>query len=218
MDVELKIPRSIAYVFTHAQYSNRWRSRVPNLRGGPWGPKPRHTFDILRAETAMRLQALRQDYQASLLFAALGNYKLIIGCQCRQEMGKIPNFTDSERFETHNTDCMLKFYKDKEFCQLGFQVCWPWKYKRACHLRGRLGPSTPSTAPKGTACSRVVQNHPTCTQRYMQKLLLSNAELQTSADQHGSVYMSTCVFCFYILHVGHSDYRSYFKWGWHSSV
>ena len=45
-----------------------------------------------------------------------------IGCQCRQEM-KIPNFTDSERFETPKTDCMLKFYKDKEFYQLGFQVC-----------------------------------------------------------------------------------------------
>ena len=30
--------------------------------------------------------------------------------------------------------------------------------------------------------------------------------------------MSTCVFRFYILHVGHSDYRCYFKWGWHSSV
>ena len=28
------------------------------------------------------------------------NYKLIIGCQYRQEMGKIPNFTDSERMKT----------------------------------------------------------------------------------------------------------------------
>ena len=27
----------------------------------------------------------------------------------------MPNFTDSERFETPKTDCMLKFYKDKEF-------------------------------------------------------------------------------------------------------
>ena len=34
--------------------------------------------------------------------------------------GEIPNFTD---FETPKTDCMLKFYKDKEFYQLGFQVC-----------------------------------------------------------------------------------------------
>ena len=40
------------------------------------------------------------------------NYKLIIGCQCRQEMGKIPNFTDSERFKTPKTDFLLKFYKD----------------------------------------------------------------------------------------------------------
>ena len=37
-------------------------------------------------------------------------------------MGKITNFTDSERFETHKTDCVLKFYKDKESYHLGFQV------------------------------------------------------------------------------------------------
>ena len=36
------------------------------------------------------------------------NYKLIIGCQCRQEMGKIPNFTDSERIETPKMDIVLK--------------------------------------------------------------------------------------------------------------
>ena len=35
------------------------------------------------------------------------NYKLIIGCQCRQEMGKIPNFTDCERLKTPKTDCLL---------------------------------------------------------------------------------------------------------------
>ena len=51
------------------------------------------------------------------------NYKLIIGCQCQQEIGKIPNFTDSEQFATPKTDCMLKFHKDKEFYQFGFQVC-----------------------------------------------------------------------------------------------
>ena len=51
------------------------------------------------------------------------NYKLNIGCQCRQEMGKIPNFTDSEWFETPKMDCVLNFYKDKEFYLLGFQVC-----------------------------------------------------------------------------------------------
>ena len=33
----LKIPRLIAYVFTHTQCSNRWRSHVPNLRGAPGG-------------------------------------------------------------------------------------------------------------------------------------------------------------------------------------
>ena len=37
--------------------------------------------------------------------------------------GNGENFTDSERFETPKTNCMLKFYKDKEFYQLGFQVC-----------------------------------------------------------------------------------------------
>ena len=51
------------------------------------------------------------------------NHKLIIGCQCRQEMGKIPNFTDSERMKVPKTDCALKVFKDKEFYQLGFQVC-----------------------------------------------------------------------------------------------
>ena len=30
-------------------------------------------------------------------------------------MGKIPNFTNSERFETPKPDYVLKFYKDKEF-------------------------------------------------------------------------------------------------------
>ena len=42
-------------------------------------------------------------------------YKLIIGCQCRQEMG---NFTDSEQLKIPKTDCALKVYKDKELCSL----------------------------------------------------------------------------------------------------
>ena len=50
------------------------------------------------------------------------NYKLIIGCQCRQEMGEISNFTDSERFKTFKMDCLLKVYNEKEFYQLEFQV------------------------------------------------------------------------------------------------
>ena len=49
--------------------------------------------------------------------------KLIIGWQCRQEMVKIPSFTDIERLKTPKTDCVLKVYKDKEFYQLGLQVC-----------------------------------------------------------------------------------------------
>ena len=48
---------------------------------------------------------------------------------------KITNFTDSERFKTPKTNCALKVYKDKEFYQLGFQVCWPWKFRVACHLK-----------------------------------------------------------------------------------
>ena len=38
-------------------------------------------------------------------------------------MEKIPNFTDSERLKTPKTDYVLKVYQDKEFYQLGFQVC-----------------------------------------------------------------------------------------------
>ena len=37
--------------------------------------------------------------------------------------GNGENLTDSERFKTPKTDFLLKFYKDKEFYQLGFQVC-----------------------------------------------------------------------------------------------
>ena len=33
-------------------------------------------------------------------------------------MGKIPNFTESEQFETPKADCVIKFYKHKEFYQL----------------------------------------------------------------------------------------------------
>ena len=40
-----------------------------------------------------------------------------------QHSTKLPNFTDRERMKTPKTDCALKVYKDKEFYQLGFQVC-----------------------------------------------------------------------------------------------
>ena len=46
------------------------------------------------------------------------NYKLIIGWQCRQEMGKIPNFTDRERFETQNGLCAKIFNKKKKTINL----------------------------------------------------------------------------------------------------
>ena len=36
--------------------------------------------------------------------------------------GENPQFTDSERLKTPKTDFLLKFYNDKEFYQLGFQV------------------------------------------------------------------------------------------------
>ena len=35
-------------------------------------------------------------------------FRTLPGCQCQQEMGKIPNFTDSERLKTPKTDCALK--------------------------------------------------------------------------------------------------------------
>ena len=37
--------------------------------------------------------------------------------------GNGENFTDSERMKVPKTDCALNVYKDKEFYQLGFQVC-----------------------------------------------------------------------------------------------
>ena len=51
------------------------------------------------------------------------------------ENGKIPNFTESERFKTPKTDCVLKVYKDKDFYQLGFQVnLLTLKFRVVCHL------------------------------------------------------------------------------------
>ena len=47
----------------------------------------------------------------------------------------MPNFTDSERFKTPKTDCELEV---KEFYQLGFQVCWPWKFRVTCYLNMRI--------------------------------------------------------------------------------
>ena len=38
-------------------------------------------------------------------------------------------------FKTPKMDYALKVYKDKAFYQLGFQVCWPWKYRITCHLK-----------------------------------------------------------------------------------
>ena len=35
------------------------------------------------------------------------NYKRIIGCQCQQEAGKIPRYTDSEQWMTPKTDYLL---------------------------------------------------------------------------------------------------------------
>ena len=36
------------------------------------------------------------------------------------------------------TDCVLKVYQGKEFYQLGFQVCWPWKFRVTCHLNSKI--------------------------------------------------------------------------------
>ena len=35
------------------------------------------------------------------------NYRCIIGCQCRQEAGKIPNYMDREQLKTPKTDYLL---------------------------------------------------------------------------------------------------------------
>ena len=58
---------SLTYLLTPSKIT------CDKLAGGHPGPKPWHTFDILGAETATRLLALRHDYQALLRFAALGN-------------------------------------------------------------------------------------------------------------------------------------------------
>ena len=80
MDIELKIPRSIAYILLTP--SNRWRSCVPNLRGAPGGQnRDIHlTFSEPRLQRSYQVsprdittEVLRHDYQASLCFAVLGN-------------------------------------------------------------------------------------------------------------------------------------------------
>ena len=48
-EIKLKIPRSIAYLFNHAQCSNSWRSRVPNLWGGG-GPGAKTVTYIWRSQ------------------------------------------------------------------------------------------------------------------------------------------------------------------------
>ena len=76
MDVELKIPRSIACVFTHVRpvVSCPDPTQLSTVTdedhvcqtcgaGRGRGPKP---FAVLGAKTALRLQALRHDYRASL--------------------------------------------------------------------------------------------------------------------------------------------------------
>ena len=54
---------------------------VPTIWGGPWGPKPCRTFDVLGAETATQY-TLCHDYQALLRFAALGNKHLKMVQKC----------------------------------------------------------------------------------------------------------------------------------------
>ena len=63
------------------------------------------------------------------------NYKLIIGWQCRQEMGKIPKYTDSERLMTAKTDYLLT--EGEESTSMDFQVCQPQKTRVLCHLNSR---------------------------------------------------------------------------------
>ena len=80
--------------------------------------------------------------------------------QCATNDIMIRNFTDSEQFETPNTDCVLKFYKHREFYQIGFQVCWPWKFRGACHLKGRCSPGYGSN--EVIAVKKALSSSPGC--------------------------------------------------------
>ena len=82
----------------------------------------------------------------------------------------------------------------------------------------------------GTACSTVAQNLQSYVYHVghlgeapqvdltLKGIYAGMESLETSADWYGSVCVSACVFCFHILHFGHSDYRSYFKRSCHSSL
>ena len=64
------------------------------------------------------------DWSGNVLtFISRCNVNILTMTMGWQEMGKIPNFTESERLKTPKTDCVQKVYKDKEFYQLGLQVC-----------------------------------------------------------------------------------------------
>ena len=81
MDVELKIPRSIAYVCTHPVTDE---DHMCQTYGGPleaktmtyiWHSRGRDCNTATKYHrVTSALRVLRHDYQASLHFAALGNY------------------------------------------------------------------------------------------------------------------------------------------------
>ena len=50
--------------------------------------------------------------------------------------GKNPQFYEQSAVEDSQNELCAKVYKDKEFYQLGLQVCWPWKINRVpWHLK-----------------------------------------------------------------------------------
>ena len=98
-------------------------------------------FDLLRSFLVLLGCKLQKVGRPRLnLVVAFGlarriNYKLIIGWQCRQEMGKIPKYTDSEQLMTPKTDYLLSDYEGEESISMDFQVCQPQKTRVLCHLK-----------------------------------------------------------------------------------
>ena len=71
-----------------------------------------HYSQLLTLQHSTKLLFFKVDLSLSSKFRPSARpYKLLIGCQCRQEMGEIPNFTDSERMKSPKTDCALKVYR-----------------------------------------------------------------------------------------------------------
>ena len=115
-DVELKIPRSIAYVFTHAQYSNRWRSRVPNLRGAPGG----QNRDIHLTFLGPRLQC---GYQVPPRDVTTRCYVMITKPRCARQLMKWKSSKPSLFPSIAFTKIIREGYKLGKPCTLDVNDC-----------------------------------------------------------------------------------------------